>query len=212
MRQNKKTKHLQYLYSACVLRDVVLLQHPVVSRMQQCMCSTGVNVGACTKINCTMRLLVQHSASQNDSSDWASKPKVSPSAGLQAGQHGGQGLRGQLRTLGLILVWGQTSHNGRTSPLQECHTRLDKRFLETKGTSCKLRFCFVLHFTGVFELKEELQALPRVLWFCPSATYRVWGIHGEKQVQRGQLQRQTESHWATLRATGGGKKVYNKYV
>lgn len=88
---------------------------------------------------------------------------VSPSAGLQAGQHGGQGLRGQLRTLGLILVWGQTSHNGRTSPLQECHTRLDKRFLETKGTSCKLRFCFVLHFTGAFKLKEELQALPRVL-------------------------------------------------
>lgn len=54
---------------------------------------------------------------------------LSPSTGLQAGQHGGQGLWGQLGAFGLVLVWGQTTHNGWTAPLQECHTCLDKRFL-----------------------------------------------------------------------------------
>lgn len=114
IRQNKKTKHLQYLYSACVLRDVVLLQHPVVSRMQQCMCSTGVNVGACTKINCTMRLLVQHSASQNDSSDWASNPRSHPAQDCRQASMVARVSGGSCALLGWSL-------SGARPPIMEGH-------------------------------------------------------------------------------------------
>lgn len=82
------------------------------------------------------------------------RPNVSPGAGLQAGEHGGQGLWGQLRTLGLILVWGQASHDGGTSPLQECHTRLDKRLLKTKA---RLVSDCALHLTGVAKGKGATQ-------------------------------------------------------
>lgn len=39
----------------CVVRDVLLLTHPVVSRLEQCMSSMWLNVGQCTKINCVLR-------------------------------------------------------------------------------------------------------------------------------------------------------------
>lgn len=52
-----------------------------------------------------------------------------PSTRLQAGQHGSQCLWGKLGTFWLVLVWSQTTHNGRTAPLQECHTCLDERLL-----------------------------------------------------------------------------------
>lgn len=65
--------------------------------------------------------------------DWVDRPQTrppgSPSTGLQAGQHGGQGLRGQLGAFGLVLVRGKTSHYRRTAPLQECYAGLDKRLL-----------------------------------------------------------------------------------
>lgn len=57
------------------------------------------------------------------------QPDNLPSTGLKAGQHGGQGLRGQLGAFGLVLVWGKTSHYRRTAPLQECYACLDERFL-----------------------------------------------------------------------------------
>lgn len=56
--------------------------------------------------------------------------EASPSTGLQAGQHGGQGLRRQLGALGLVLVWGKTPHYRRAAPLQEGYTRLDEGLLE----------------------------------------------------------------------------------
>lgn len=60
------------------------------------------------------------------------KYDFSPSTGLQAGQHGGQGLRRQLGTFGLVLVWGKTPHYRRTAALQEGYTRLDERFLKDR--------------------------------------------------------------------------------
>lgn len=59
---------------------------------------------------------------------------LSPGTGLQAGQHGGQGLGGQLGAFGLVLVGGKTSHDRRTAPLQECYAGLDERFLRGRNS------------------------------------------------------------------------------
>lgn len=50
--QNKKTPFLNFLYTRCVARDqVILLEHPLPSWMERCVCSMWVNVGDWTKIN-----------------------------------------------------------------------------------------------------------------------------------------------------------------